>query len=170
MATESSIKNFSILTKRIFDEISKDVVGQKEVVKGAVIAMIAGGNVLLEGVPGVGKTRLVRTLGRVFNLPFSRIQFTPDLMPADVTGTDIVVEDEKGRANFCFKPGPVFSNIVLADEINRAAPKRPAAYYKRRVRARIVRTALVFEVSCFEVAAVVACINNHGVVIFAVLL
>ena len=88
MATESSIKNFSIMTKRIFDEISKDVVGQKEVVKGAVIAMIAGGNVLLEGVPGVGKTRLVRTLGRVFNLPFSRIQFTPDLMPADVTGTD----------------------------------------------------------------------------------
>ena len=127
MATESSIKNFSILTKRIFDEISKDVVGQKEVVKGAVIAMIAGGNVLLEGVPGVGKTRLVRTLGRVFNLPFSRIQFTPDLMPADVTGTDIVVEDEKGRANFCFKPGPVFSNIVLADEINRATPKTQSA-------------------------------------------
>ena len=127
MATESSIKNFSILTKRIFDEISKDVVGQKEVVKGAVIAMIAGGNVLLEGVPGVGKTRLVRTLGRVFNLPFSRIQFTPDLMPADVTGTNIVVEDEKGRANFCFKPGPVFSNIVLADEINRATPKTQSA-------------------------------------------
>ena len=89
--------------------------------------MIAGGNVLLEGVPGVGKTRLVRTLGRVFNLPFSRIQFTPDLMPADVTGTDIVVEDEKGRANFCFKPGPVFSNIVLADEINRATPKTQSA-------------------------------------------
>ena len=103
------------------------MVGQKEVVKGAVIAMIAGGNVLLEGVPGVGKTRLVRTLGRVFNLPFSRIQFTPDLMPADVTGTNIVVEDEKGRANFCFKPGPVFSNIVLADEINRATPKTQSA-------------------------------------------
>ncbi len=127
MATESSIKDFSVLTKRIFDEISKDVVGQKEVVKGAVIAMIAGGNVLLEGVPGVGKTRLVRTLGRVFDLPFSRIQFTPDLMPADVTGTNIVVEDENKKATFCFKQGPVFSNIVLADEINRATPKTQSA-------------------------------------------
>lgn len=127
MATESSIKNFSILTKRIFDEISKDVVGQKEVVKGAVIAMIAGGNVLLEGVPGVGKTRLVRTLGRVFNLPFSRIQFTPDLMPADVTGTNIIVKDANGNSSFQFQPGPIFSNIILADEINRATPKTQSA-------------------------------------------
>ena len=89
--------------------------------------MIAGGNVLLEGVPGVGKTRLVRTLGRVFSLPFSRIQFTPDLMPADVTGTNIIVKDEQGNSSFQFQPGPVFSNIILADEINRATPKTQSA-------------------------------------------
>ena len=89
--------------------------------------MIAGGNVLLEGVPGVGKTRLVRTLGRVFNLPFSRIQFTPDLMPADVTGTNIIVKDENGNSSFDFQPGPIFSNIILADEINRATPKTQSA-------------------------------------------
>ena len=127
MANEQNIKNFSMLTEKIFDEISKDVVGQKEVVKGSVVAMIAGGNVLLEGVPGVGKTRLVRTLGRVFDLPFSRIQFTPDLMPADVTGTNIVTDDGNKNTAFCFKPGPVFSNIVLADEINRATPKTQSA-------------------------------------------
>lgn len=127
MANEQNIKNFSMLTEKIFDEISKDVVGQKEVVKGTVVAMIAGGNVLLEGVPGVGKTRLVRTLGRVFDLPFSRIQFTPDLMPADVTGTNIVTDDGNKNTAFCFKPGPVFSNIVLADEINRATPKTQSA-------------------------------------------
>ena len=89
--------------------------------------MIAGGNVLLEGVPGVGKTRLVRSLGRVFDLPFSRIQFTPDLMPADVTGTNIIVKDENGNSTFSFQPGPVFSNIILADEINRATPKTQSA-------------------------------------------
>ena len=89
--------------------------------------MIAGGNVLLEGVPGVGKTRLVRSLGRVFDLPFSRIKFTPDLMPADVTGTNIIVKDAKGNSTFDFQPGPIFSNIILADEINRATPKTQSA-------------------------------------------
>ncbi|MBQ9728261.1 MAG: MoxR family ATPase [Clostridia bacterium] len=111
----------------IFEQVSRDVIGQKEVVEGTIIAMIAGGNVLLEGVPGVGKTRLVRTLGRVFDLPFSRIQFTPDLMPADVTGTNIIVKDENGNSNFEFQPGPIFSNIILADEINRATPKTQSA-------------------------------------------
>ncbi len=105
----------------------RDVIGQTEVVEGTIIAMIAGGNVLLEGVPGVGKTRLVRTLGRVFDLPFSRIQFTPDLMPADVTGTNIIVKDDNGNSTFSFQPGPVFSNIILADEINRATPKTQSA-------------------------------------------
>ena len=89
--------------------------------------MIAGGNVLLEGVPGVGKTRLVRSLGKVFDLPFARIQFTPDLMPADVTGTNIIVKDENGNSSFQFQPGPIFSNIILADEINRATPKTQSA-------------------------------------------
>ena len=92
-----------------------------------VIAMIAGGNVLLEGVPGIGKTRLIRSLGRVFSLPFSRIQFTPDLMPADITGTNVLEKDEKGNAVYTFRPGPIFSHIVLADEINRATPKTQAA-------------------------------------------
>ena len=127
MITEQNIQNFSTQCKNIFEQISRDVIGQKEVIEGAVIAMIAGGNVLLEGVPGVGKTRLVRSLGRVFALPFSRIQFTPDLMPADVTGTNIIVKDENGNSTFQFQPGPIFSNIILADEINRATPKTQSA-------------------------------------------
>lgn len=124
---EKDINQFKDQCGKIFEEISRDVIGQKEVVQNTVIAMIAGGNVLLEGVPGVGKTRLVRTLGRVFDLPFSRIQFTPDLMPADVTGTNIIVKDEKGNSSFSFQPGPIFSNIILADEINRATPKTQSA-------------------------------------------
>ena len=127
MITEQNIEKFSEQCKNIFTQIERDVIGQKEIVEGTIIAMIAGGNVLLEGVPGVGKTRLVRTLGRVFNLPFSRIQFTPDLMPADVTGTNIVVKDEHGNSSFNFQPGPIFSNIILADEINRATPKTQSA-------------------------------------------
>ena len=127
MISEEHIQKFSEQCKNIFAQVQRDVIGQKEVVEGTIIAMIAGGNVLLEGVPGVGKTRLVRSLGRVFNLPFSRIQFTPDLMPADVTGTNIIVKDEKGNTNFSFQPGPVFSNIILADEINRATPKTQSA-------------------------------------------
>ena len=127
MVTEANIQKFSTQCKNIFEQIQRDVIGQKEVIEGAVIAMIAGGNVLLEGVPGVGKTRLVRSLGRVFDLPFSRIQFTPDLMPADVTGTNIIVKGEDGSSSFQFQPGPIFSNIILADEINRATPKTQSA-------------------------------------------
>ena len=124
---ENDINQFCKKCEDIFAQVSRDVIGQKEVVQGTIIAMIAGGNVLLEGVPGVGKTRLVRTLGRVFDLPFSRIQFTPDLMPADVTGTNIIVKDENGNSTFEFQPGPIFSNIILADEINRATPKTQSA-------------------------------------------
>lgn len=127
MIKETDLKQFETQIKNIFTQIGRDLIGQEEVVEGAVIAMIAGGNVLLEGVPGVGKTRLVRTLGRVFDLPFSRIQFTPDLMPADITGTNIIVKDDKGNAKFEFQPGPIFSNIILADEINRATPKTQSA-------------------------------------------
>lgn len=127
MVTEANIEKFSVQCKNIFEQIKRDVIGQQDVVEGAVIAMIAGGNVLLEGVPGVGKTRLVRSLGRVFNLPFSRIQFTPDLMPADVTGTNIIIKDEAGNSQFSFQPGPIFSNIIHADEINRATPKTQSA-------------------------------------------
>lgn len=127
MATEKDIQMFSEKCRQIFQEIGRDMVGQAEIVENAVIAMIAGGNVLLEGVPGVGKTRLIRSMGRVFGMPFSRIQFTPDLMPADVTGTQVVERDVDGRATYRFRPGPVFSNIVLADEINRATPKTQSA-------------------------------------------
>ena len=127
MVTEQDIKEFSTQCNEIFAQIARDIIGQEKVVQGTVIAMIAGGNVLLEGVPGVGKTRLVRSLGRVFDLPFARIQFTPDLMPADVTGTNIIVKDDNGNSQFSFQPGPVFNNIILADEINRATPKTQSA-------------------------------------------
>lgn len=127
MITEKDIAEFHSLIHSISTEISKDMVGQKEIIDGVLISMITGGNVLLEGVPGLGKTRLVRTIGRVFDLPFSRIQFTPDLMPADVVGTNIVIKDETGNSVFKFQPGPVFSNILLADEINRATPKTQSA-------------------------------------------
>ena len=127
MITEKDITQFGTQCKEIFAQVSRDVIGQKDVVEGTIIAMIAGGNVLLEGVPGVGKTRLVRSLGKVFDLPFARIQFTPDLMPADVTGTNIIVKDENGNSTFQFQEGPIFSNIILADEINRATPKTQSA-------------------------------------------
>ena len=127
MLTESSVLNFKKNCDAILSEISKDVVGEEDIIRQTVIAIIAGGNVLLEGVPGLGKTRLVRTLGRVLDMPFSRIQFTPDLMPADVTGTNIVIKDEKGNVSFMFKKGPVFCSLLLADEINRATPKTQSA-------------------------------------------
>ena len=124
---EKELTLFAEKCKRIFEEVRKDMIGQKEVVESTIAAIIAGGNVLLEGAPGLGKTRLVRSLGKVFDLPFSRIQFTPDLMPADVTGTNVITKDEDGNSKFEFQKGPIFSNIVLADEINRATPKTQAA-------------------------------------------
>ncbi|MEC9475747.1 MAG: MoxR family ATPase [Planctomycetota bacterium] len=108
-------------------ELGKILVGQDEVVETVLIALFAGGHVLLEGVPGLGKTLLVRTLSGCLDLDYSRIQFTPDLMPADITGTRIVTEDETGRKNFQFQKGPVFAQMVLADEINRATPKTQSA-------------------------------------------
>jgi MoxR-like ATPase len=121
------VQQFSAKVTAIKEELKKDVVGQQEIVDNVIIAIIAGGNVLLEGVPGVGKTRLVRSLGKVLSLPFSRIQFTPDLMPSDVTGTNIIEKDDNGKLNTVFKKGPIFASLVLADEINRATPKTQSA-------------------------------------------
>jgi MoxR-like ATPase len=111
----------------IEQEVARVIVGQDTVVRGVVIALLAGGHVLLEGVPGLGKTMLVRTLSEVLHLHYSRIQFTPDLMPADVTGTNVLIEDGAGGRHFDFQPGPIFANLILADEINRASPKTQAA-------------------------------------------
>ncbi len=112
----------------LVDEVGKVIVGHREVVDAVLMSFFAGGNVLLEGVPGLGKTLLVRTLAETLDLPFSRIQFTPDLMPADVIGTNIVMEDQAtGRRQFEFQRGPIFAQVVLADEINRATPKTQSA-------------------------------------------
>ena len=124
MADENAIKNFAADFKKIEVELSKDIIGQKDIIHKIIISMIADENVLLEGLPGTGKTQLVKTVARVMDLSFSRIQFTPDLMPADVTGTNMM-DAESGRVEF--KKGPVFANIVLADEINRATPKTHSA-------------------------------------------
>ena len=121
------VKIFSEKIAKVRLELAKDVVGQSGIIDNVIIAIVAGGNVLLEGVPGVGKTRLVRSLGKVLSLPFSRIQFTPDLMPSDVTGTNIIEKNEEGKMETKFRPGPIFANLVLADEINRATPKTQSA-------------------------------------------
>ena len=108
-------------------EIAKAIVGHQEIVDGVLTCLFVGGHALLEGVPGLGKTALIRALAQALHLKFNRIQFTPDLMPADVIGTSIIQEDEHGRRQFKFQPGPIFSQIVLADEINRATPKTQSA-------------------------------------------
>src|SRR5579875_1956793 len=111
---------------RVRQEIAHVIVGQDEVIEGVLICLIAGGHVLLEGVPGLGKTTLLRTLARVLALQYSRIQFTPDLMPGDIVGS-VIMDDEHGHKTFRFQPGPIFANLVLADEINRATPKTQSA-------------------------------------------
>lgn len=113
---------------RIFDEISKVIVGQKKIIEEILIALFSGGHVLIIGVPGLAKTLLVKTLSKILDLSFSRIQFTPDLMPSDIVGTDIIEEDpETGRRHFRFVRGPIFANMILADEINRTPPKTQSA-------------------------------------------
>ncbi|NJN65924.1 MAG: MoxR family ATPase [Chloroflexaceae bacterium] len=108
-------------------EVGRVIVGQRELIRQTIVTLLAGGNALLEGVPGLAKTTLVRTLAEVIDCQFSRIQFTPDLMPADIIGTTLISEDEHGHKVFRFEPGPVFANLVLADEINRATPKTQSA-------------------------------------------
>ena len=127
MKTEEQIAAFRQSYAALRSEIGKTIVGHDSIVEGTLIALLAGGHVLLEGVPGLGKTLLVRTLSEVLDLPFNRIQFTPDLMPADILGTNIVMETPGGRREFQFQKGPIFANLLLADEINRATPKTQSA-------------------------------------------
>lgn len=121
-----STEKFVEYANKIETEVGRVIVGQGEVVRHVLVSILAGGHVLLEGVPGLGKTMLIRTLGQALDLQFSRIQFTPDLMPADIVGTEIL-SDENGRREFRFRQGPLFANLVLADEINRATPKTQSA-------------------------------------------
>src|SRR3954466_1815326 len=127
MSTEERIQSFRETYAAIRAEVAKVIVGNDQIVDGTLIAMLAGGHVLLEGVPGLGKTLLVRTLSQVMNISFNRVQFTPDLMPADILGTNIVMEVPGGRREFQFQRGPIFAHLVLADEINRATPKTQSA-------------------------------------------
>jgi MoxR-like ATPase len=127
VTTEQQIESFRQSYSALRAELGKVIVGQDAIVEGTLISLFAGGHVLLEGVPGLGKTLLVRTLSEVLDLSFSRIQFTPDLMPADILGTNIVMETQGGRREFEFQRGPIFAHLVLADEINRATPKTQSA-------------------------------------------
>jgi MoxR-like ATPase len=124
---EQRLQHFDETYRRIREEVERVIVGHGEVLEGVLLCLLTEGHAILEGVPGIGKTLLVRTLADVLDLKFSRIQFTPDLMPADITGTNVIVELPGGRRDWEFRPGPVFGNLILADEINRATPKTQSA-------------------------------------------
>ena len=125
-STKIDVKTISKKIQEIKDSINKVIVGQDEVIEAMLTALLADGHVLLEGVPGIAKTLMARAIAKAVSADFKRIQFTPDLMPSDVTGT-YIIEESGGKRNFKFQPGPVFANIVLADEINRATPKTQSA-------------------------------------------
>ncbi len=127
MSREARVEAFVGAFSALRAEVEKVIVGHAEIITGVLTAMFAGGHVLLEGVPGLGKTLLVKTLAESLDLSFSRIQFTPDLMPSDIIGTNLIVEDADGRKHFQFHPGPIFANLLLADEVNRATPKTQSA-------------------------------------------
>ena len=127
-AIAKATEEFRVKFKAVKDEIGKAIVGHEEIVEGVLTCLFTGGHALLEGVPGLGKTYLIRSMSEALKLEFSRIQFTPDLMPADIIGTNIIIEDpETGRRKFEFQQGPLFAQMVLADEVNRATPKTQSA-------------------------------------------
>ncbi len=125
--TAMTPENFCEVATRIEEQVARVIIGQADIIRHTLIAIVTGGHVLLEGLPGLGKTSLVRTFADALDLRFSRIQFTPDLMPADIVGTDILEENDTGKRVFRFQAGPVFANLILADEINRATPKTQSA-------------------------------------------
>jgi MoxR-like ATPase len=127
MDLETQTQQFRDNFRRIKDEVQKRIVGQDEIIEGVLLCLLANGHALLEGVPGLGKTQLIHTLSDVLSLSFNRIQFTPDMMPSDVTGTMLLIEDVQGGKRFEFQQGPIFAQIVLADEINRATPRTQSA-------------------------------------------
>lgn len=126
-SVQQQVQEFQQRYKKVFSEVQKVIVGHDDIVHGVLTCLFVGGHCLLEGAPGLGKTLLVRTLSQVLNLDFNRIQFTPDLMPADIVGTNLVVETDDGKRIFEFQKGPIFTQICLADEINRATPKTQSA-------------------------------------------
>lgn len=131
--------------ERIVNEVKRIIVGQEEVIEGVVIAILCNGHVLLEGLPGLGKTLLVKSFSQVLSLRYSRIQFTPDLMPADITGTNIIMQGEDGRRFFEFQKGPIFAQIILADEINRATPKTQSALLEAMQEQKVTVAGVTYE-------------------------
>jgi MoxR-like ATPase len=149
-----SVEEFRQVVAEIEQEVGKVIVGQPELVRQLLLTLLGGGNALLEGAPGLGKTLLVHTLAEVVRCSFSRIQFTPDLMPADIVGTTVIAADEDNPRYFRFEPGPVFANIVLADEINRATPKTQSALLEamQERRVTVARTTYELEPPFFVLA------------------
>ncbi len=127
MNIETQVHQFRETFYRVKTEVQKRIVGQDEIIEGILICLLANGHALLEGIPGLGKTQLIHTLSETLNLSFKRIQFTPDMMPSDITGTTLLIEDEHGSKQFQFQQGPIFAQLILADEINRATPRTQSA-------------------------------------------
>ena len=159
---EQQVKNMVARIRTCEEEIGKGIIGQKDIIRQTILAILADGNILLEGVPGLGKTELVKAISKVFDMSFSRIQFTPDLMPADVTGTNLILKE--GEKNvFQFEPGPVFAQLVLADEINRATPKTQAALLEAMQEKTVTAGRQTYELpSPFLVLATQNPIENEG--------
>lgn len=159
---EQQVKDIVARIRTCEEEIGKGIIGQKDIIRQTILAILADGNILLEGVPGLGKTELVKAISKVFDMSFSRIQFTPDLMPADVTGTNLILKE--GEKNvFQFEAGPVFAQLVLADEINRATPKTQAALLEAMQEKTVTAGRQTYELpSPFLVLATQNPIENEG--------